>query len=170
MPSNYADSCRLIAAARSAGFCKFRPFISNACYTLYTMRARPRLLRYIRMYRCMPVDFMVRRQPLWGAPRGKEHWRAPLEKEKAALDLFCATNNVGFRSFERRGFLPTQDYRGSPWSLYSEVQSGGYVVNVRNSGRSTDESGNRQDSAPLFISHAYYTMRARPRRSDERGS
>jgi hypothetical protein len=135
------------------------------------MRARPRLLRYIRMYRCMPVDFMVRRQPLWGAPRAKEHWRAPLEEEKAALDLFCTTNKVGFRSFQRHsGFLPTKDYRGSPWSLYSEVQSGEYVVNVRNSGRSTDESGNRQDYAPLFISHAYYTMRARPCRSDERDS
>jgi len=118
----------------------------------------------------MPVDFMLLRLPLWGEPRGKENWRVPLEEEKAALDLFCATNRVGFRSFERRGFLPTKDYRGPPWSLYSEVQRGGYVVNVRNSGRSIDESGNRQDSAPLFISNAYYTMRVRPRRSDERGS
>jgi hypothetical protein len=158
MPSNYADSCCLIAAARSAVFCKFRPFISNA---YYTMRFRPRLLRYIRMYCCMPVDFMVRLPPLSGAPRGKEHWRAPLEEEKAALDLFCATNHVGFMSFERRGFLPTKDYCGPTWSLYSEVQRTGYVVNVRNSGRSTDENENRQDSAPLFISNKYYTCHSR---------
>ena len=87
----------------------------------------------------------------------------------AALNLFCATNNVGFRSFEHSGFLPTKDYCGPPWNLYSEVEHGGYVVNVRNSGRSTDEKENRQDSAPLFISNAYYTMRARPRRRNERG-
>jgi hypothetical protein len=112
---------------------------------------------------------MVHREQLWGAPRGNEHWRAPRDTEKVALDLFCAKNKVGFRSFESNGFLPTKDYRGPPWSEYSEVQSSGYVVNVRNSGKSTDEKQDRQDSAPLFISNAYNTMRARPRRSDERG-
>jgi hypothetical protein len=72
----------------------------------------------------MPVRFMVHREQLWGAPRGNEHWRAPRDTEKVALDLFCAKNKVGFRSFESNGFLPTKDYRGPPWSEYSEVQSG----------------------------------------------
>jgi hypothetical protein len=141
----------------------------------HTRRSAPprchRVFRYIRIYHCVPVDFMVRREQLWGVSRGKEPWRVPLEEEKVALDLFCATNNVGpgFRSIKGSGFLPTKDYRGPPWSLFSEVQIGGYVVNVRNSGRSTDENGNRQDSAPLFISNAYNTMRVRPRHRDERG-
>jgi hypothetical protein len=43
---------------------------------------------------------MVRREQLWGVSRGKEPWRVPLEEEKVTLDLFCAKNNVGFRSFE----------------------------------------------------------------------
>jgi hypothetical protein len=47
----------------------------------------------------MPVDFMVSREQLWGVPRGKEPWRVLREKEKVTLELFCANNNVGFRSF-----------------------------------------------------------------------